>query len=211
MKVKSHINHTIGNLAWYDRVGNLSAHYLIQFVAYSFFQPLQQEEVMISFSNPRFHFAVLICVACVLLTSTVDAAVEVWGINEKVEGYRNLGRGSCQDSRGKMYTYLQRTVTFPDAVTCAQKECERFGNLEAYRGFEFSVGKRCTCLFDVDQAPVVPESDEQPYVGGSDGGNGDIYTTSSIPGTICFTNPGSRIEIKAAFTLFTSAAIFMVL
>ena len=102
-------------------------------------------------------------------------------------------------------------MTFPDAVTCAQKECERFGNLEAYRGFEFSVGKRCTCLFDVDQAPVVPESDEQPYVGGSDGGNGQIHTTSSIPGTICFTNPGSRIEIKAAFTLFTSAAIFMML
>jgi hypothetical protein len=173
-----------------------------------------QEEVMMSFSNSllRSHFlAVLIGVACVLLTSTVDAAAEVWGINEKVEGYRNLGRGSCQDSRGKMYTYLQRTVTFPDAVTCAQKECERFGNLEAYRGFEFSVGKRCTCLFDVDQAPVVPESDEQPYVGGSDGGNGEVYTTSSIPGTICFTNPGSRIEIKAAFTLFTSAAIFMLL
>lgn len=111
-----------------------------------------------------------------------------------------------------MYTYLQRTMTFPDAITCAQKECERFGNLQAYRGFEFSVGKRCTCLFDVDQAPAVPDSGEAPeYVGGLDGGNGLIFATSNMPGTTCFTNPGSRIEIKAAFALLSSATIFMLL
>ena len=166
------------------------------------------------FSNSLFRLqcAVLVGIAFILFPITVEAAAEVWGVHEKVEGYRNLGRGSCQDSRGKMYTYLQRTMTFPDAVTCAQKECERFGNLEAYRGFEFSVGKRCTCLFDVDQAPAVPDSGEAPdYVGGSDGGNGMVHTTSSIPGTVCFTNPGSRIEVKAAFTVLTSAAIFMLL
>ncbi|KAK1744903.1 hypothetical protein QTG54_004194 [Skeletonema marinoi] len=68
-----------------------------------------------------------------------------------------------------------------------EKECERFGNIGAYRGFEFSVGKRCTCLFDVDQAPPVPDSGEAPdYVGGSDGGDGDVFSTTSMPGTTCF-------------------------
>ena len=155
----------------------------------------------------------LIVVALVLYSSSVDAAAEVWGVNEQVQGYRNLGRGSCQDSRGKMYSYLQRTMTFPDAITCAQKECERFGNLGSYRGFEFSVGKRCTCLFDVDQSPAVPDSEEAPeYVGGSDGGNGDVFSTTKMPGTTCFSaSPGSRIEVKAAFALLSSAVIFMML
>jgi len=162
-------------------------------------------------SNSFLRCAVLIGFALSLF-SPVDAVAEVWGVNDKVDGYRNLGRGSCQDARGKMYTYLQRTMTFPDATTCAQQECERFGNLEAYRGFEYSVSKRCTCLFDVDQAPAVPDSGETPeYVGGSDGGNGLVSATSSMPGTVCFTNPGNRIEIKPAFTLLASVAIFMLL
>jgi len=103
-------------------------------------------------------------------------------------------------------------MTFPDAITCAQKECERFGNLQSYRGFEFSVGNRCTCLFDVDQAPPVPDSAETPeYVGGLDGGNGLVYSTTNMPGTTCFTNPGSKIEMKAAVALLSSASIFMLL
>ncbi len=54
----------------------------------------------------------LIGVALVLFSSSVDAvnSAEVWGVNVEVQGYRNLGRGSCQDSRGKMYSYLQRTM-----------------------------------------------------------------------------------------------------
>mmetsp|Transcript_17219 Transcript_17219/g.34420 ORF Transcript_17219/g.34420 Transcript_17219/m.34420 type:complete len:167 (+) Transcript_17219:136-636(+) len=152
-------------------------------------------------------------IAFILFSSSISVeAAEVWGVHEQVQGYRNLGRGSCQDSRGKMYSYLQRTMTFPDAITCAQKECERFGNIGAYRGFEFSVGKRCTCLFDVDQAPPVPDSGEAPdYVGGSDGGDGDVFSTTSMPGTTCFASPGSRIEVKAAFALLSSATIFMLL
>ena len=160
-----------------------------------------------------FLLCALIGVAFVLYPSSVEAAAQVWGVNDEVQGYRNLGRGSCQDSRGKMYSYLQRTMTFPDAITCAQKECERFGNLGSYRGFEFSVGKRCTCLFDVDQAPAVPDSGEAPeYVGGSDGGNGDVFSTTEMPGTTCFSaSPGSMIEVKAALALLSSAAVFMML
>ena len=150
----------------------------------------------------------------IILSPTADAKAEaeVWGVNIEVPGYRNLGRGSCQDNRGKMYTYLQRTMTFPDAITCAQQECGRFGNLVAYRGFEFSVGKRCTCLFDLDQAPAVPDSGESPqYVGGSDGGDGEISSTTKLPGTTCFMSPASKMEIKTSFALLSSAAFFMLL
>lgn len=163
-------------------------------------------------SNSLLQYA-LIGAALVLFSSSVDASAEVWGVNVEVQGYRNLGRGSCQDSDGKMYSYLQRTMTFPDALTCAQKECERFGNLGSYRGFEFSVGKRCTCLFDVDQAPAVPDSAEAPeYVGGTDGGEGDVFSTTSMPGTTCFSNsPGSMIQVSAALALLSSATIFMLL
>mmetsp|Transcript_22706 Transcript_22706/g.35613 ORF Transcript_22706/g.35613 Transcript_22706/m.35613 type:complete len:166 (-) Transcript_22706:265-762(-) len=155
----------------------------------------------------------LIGVALIFCSSSVEASAEVWGVNAEVEGYRNLGRGSCQDSRGKMYSYLQREMAFPDAITCAQKECERFGNLGSYRGFEFSVGKRCTCLFDVDQAPAVPDSEGAPvYVGGSDGGDGDVFSTTAMPGTTCFSNsPGSMIQVHAALALLSSASIFMLL
>lgn len=54
----------------------------------------------------------LIGAALILFSSSVDASnsAEVWGVNVEVQGYRNLGRGSCQDSRGKMYSYLQRTM-----------------------------------------------------------------------------------------------------
>lgn len=54
----------------------------------------------------------LIGAALTLFSSSVDASnsAEVWGVNVEVQGYRNLGRGSCQDSRGKMYSYLQRTM-----------------------------------------------------------------------------------------------------
>ena len=112
-----------------------------------------------------------------------------------------------------MLRSIDTTMTFPDAITCAQKECERFGNLGSYRGFEFSVGKRCSCLFDVDQAPAVPDSGEAPeYVGGSDGGDGEVFATTEMPGTTCFSaSPGSMIEVKAALALLSSAAVFMML
>ena len=98
-------------------------------------------------------------------TSPVDTLVQDTSIvqgGDHVEGYTNLGRGSCQDSRGEMYSYLQRTVTFPNAGTCGKQECERFGNLQSYRGFEYSVAQRCTCLFDIDELPALPNDAEDP-------------------------------------------------
>jgi len=106
---------------------------------------------------------------------------------DDVEGYTNLGRGSCQDSRGKMYSYLQRTIEFPNAETCGKQECERFGNLQSYRGFEFSVAQRCTCLFDVDEMPAVPDDTENPkYVSKTDNGNGAVAGISGTPGAWCY-------------------------
>ena len=106
---------------------------------------------------------------------------------EDVDGYTHFGRGSCQDSRGKMYSYLQRIMTFPNAETCGRQECERFGNLESYRGFEFSVAKRCTCLFDADEMPAVPEDSEDPtYVSKTDSAMGSVVAVSGTPGTNCY-------------------------
>ncbi len=106
---------------------------------------------------------------------------------DNVAGYTNLGRGSCQDDRGKMYSYLQRTVEFPNAETCGKQECERFGNLQSYRGFEYSVAQRCTCLFDMDEVPAVPNDSEDPkYVSKMDNGNGGVAGISGTPGAWCY-------------------------
>lgn len=106
---------------------------------------------------------------------------------EDVEGYTNFGRGSCQDVRGNQYSYLQRVMTFPNAETCGRQECERFGNMESYRGFEFSVTKRCTCLFDIDEIPVVPNDADAPqYVSKADSGMGAVTGTSGTPGGNCY-------------------------
>lgn len=106
-----------------------------------------------------------------------------------VEGYYALGRGSCQDADGRMYSYLQRTIEFPNAETCGKQECERFGGLQQYRGFEYSVTKRCTCVFDAEKAPPppVPTDTEKPeYVSKMDNGVGPIAGTSSTPGATCY-------------------------
>ncbi|KAL7532497.1 hypothetical protein ACHAWF_004164 [Thalassiosira exigua] len=106
---------------------------------------------------------------------------------ESVDGYANLGRGSCQDQRGKMFSYLQRKMTFPNAETCGRQECEQFGNMGSYRGFEYSVAKRCTCLFDVDELPAVPNDESDPkYVSKMDGGNGPVAGASGTPGANCY-------------------------
>merc|ERR1712032_1021772 len=107
---------------------------------------------------------------------------------EKVDGYKPMGRGSCMDFRGKMYSYLQRTVEFPSAEACGKGECERFGDSGHYRGFEYSVAKRCTCLFDMEKVPVVPTQSDaaQQYVGNQDAGTDFVAKTSSVPGTDCY-------------------------
>ena len=108
---------------------------------------------------------------------------------EDVEGYGNRGRGSCQDQRGLQFSYLQRTVEFPNAETCGKQECERFANSESYRGFEYSVANRCTCLFDIDDVPVVPndaEDGKQKYLSKPDGGQGPVMGTSGTPGAYCY-------------------------
>lgn len=137
---------------------------------------------------------------------------------EEVEGYTHLGKGSCQDGRGKMYSYLQRSVKFPNAETCGRQECERFGNMEAYRGFEFSVAQRCTCLFDSDEIPVVPSDAEDPkYVSKTDSGIGAVGVVSGTPGTNCYRfgrNSAVNTQSMGGFytaTLFASATIYMML
>ena len=106
---------------------------------------------------------------------------------ESVDGYALLGRGSCQDERGLMYSYLQRTTDFPNADTCAKQECARFLNMQSYRGFEFSVSRRCTCLFDFDKIPAVPNNTTQPtYVTETDNGKGVITGLSGTPGAYCY-------------------------
>ena len=60
---------------------------------------------------------------------------------DDVDGYTVVGKGSCQDQRGMQYSYLQRTIEFPNAETCGKQECERFANTESYRGFEFGVAQ----------------------------------------------------------------------
>ncbi|KAL7535797.1 hypothetical protein ACHAXR_006736 [Thalassiosira sp. AJA248-18] len=107
---------------------------------------------------------------------------------DDVNGHTNMGRGSCQDARGKQYSYLQKVTTFPNAWNCGRRECERFGMMEGYRGFEFSVTNRCTCLFDSDELPVVPndQADSPQYISKRDAGDGDITSTSGTPGANCY-------------------------
>ena len=107
----------------------------------------------------------------------------------KVEGYTALGRGSCQDQDGRLYTYLQRPMEFPNAETCGNQECGRFVGKKDYRGFEYSVTKRCTCLFDIEKAPAPPASadpSKPDYVTKTNGGNGPIAGTSGTPGANCY-------------------------
>jgi hypothetical protein len=114
---------------------------------------------------------------------------------QTVDGYYPLGRGSCQDADGRMYSYLQRTTEFPNAEACGKQECERFGGLEQYRGFEYSVTKRCTCVFDVDKAPPppVPSNAAEPeYVAKMNNGFGPIAGASGTPGANCY-----RFEVSA--------------
>ena len=127
--------------------------------------------------------------AALLLLATLANA------QEEVPGYDHYGRGSCQDQRGKMYSYLQRIMTFPNAETCGKQECERFGNSPSYRGFEFSVTKRCTCLFDADEVPAVPNDEQDPkYVSTMDNGNGAVAGVSGTSGAYCY-----QFQVSAMF------------
>ena len=133
---------------------------------------------------------------CRFLGAIMLLAVQIVA-QENVDGYNNLGRGSCQDVRGKQFSYLQRVMTFPNAETCGRQECERFGNMEGYRGFEFSVTKRCTCLFDIDEIPVVPNQEDAPqYVSKGDAGNGAVAATSRTPGANCYQFGVSDISLS---------------
>lgn len=106
---------------------------------------------------------------------------------EDVNGYLNLGRGSCIDQRGQFYSYIQRTLTFPDASTCGSAECAKFGNAPSYRGFEFSVTKRCTCLFDKEKMPPVQNDASSPdYVSKNYQGMDAVAGTSGTPGANCY-------------------------
>jgi len=123
------------------------------------------------------------------LTSIEEETLEVAASNEDVIGYTTLGRGSCQDSLGKMYSFIQSKFTdFPDAAICASEECDRFQNLQSYRGFEFSVTKRCTCLFDKDALPSILESEpgSQAQVSKVNDGNGEVASVSGTPGATCY-------------------------
>lgn len=127
-----------------------------------------------------------------------------------VEGYTALGRGSCQDVDGKMYTYLQRTMQFPNAETCGMQECARFGG-KNYRGFEYSVTKRCTCLFDIEKAPPPPVSADPTkpeYVTKTNGGIGPIAGTSGTPGGDCYRfgeNSGLMAGSMGSVTIIATA------
>ncbi|KAL3822714.1 hypothetical protein ACHAXA_000979 [Cyclostephanos tholiformis] len=123
-----------------------------------------------------------------------------------VDGYYAVGRGSCQDADGRMYSYLQRTMEFPTAEACGKQECERFGGLEQYRGFEYSVTKRCTCVFDEDKAPPppVPADPEKPeYVTKMKNGVGPIAGTSGTPGANCY-----RFEKNSGLMAVRMGAIY---
>eukprot|EP00581_Thalassiosira_minuscula_P027299 CAMPEP_0184416460 /NCGR_PEP_ID=MMETSP0738-20130409/9504_1 /TAXON_ID=385413 /ORGANISM="Thalassiosira miniscula, Strain CCMP1093" /LENGTH=136 /DNA_ID=CAMNT_0026775909 /DNA_START=265 /DNA_END=676 /DNA_ORIENTATION=+ len=109
-------------------------------------------------------------------------------------------------------------MTFPNAETCGRQECERFGNLEAYRGFEFSVTKRCTCLFDIDEIPAVPNDENDPkYVSKMDNGNGGVTGVSGTPGAWCYQfgrNSGVMNGSMGGFftaTLLSLTTLYMVL
>ena len=116
--------------------------------------------------------------------STEGEGIEEPAYQEEVGGYQYQGRGACLDQNGNLYSYLQRTIEFPNAETCGKQECERFANLESYRGFEFSVVNRCTCLFDIDDISEVVNEIE--YVSKQDLGQGPIIGTSGTPGSFCY-------------------------
>mmetsp|Transcript_25854 Transcript_25854/g.55631 ORF Transcript_25854/g.55631 Transcript_25854/m.55631 type:complete len:164 (+) Transcript_25854:225-716(+) len=152
----------------------------------------------------------------ILVTALLLLAIPA-NAKDDVEGYTNLGKGSCQDQRGKMYSYLQRSVKFPNAETCGRQECERFANSGAYRGFEFSVAQRCTCLFDVEGIPAVPNDADTPtYVSKTDIGNGGVGGVSGTPGTYCYrfgrNSAVNNIRMGGfTATLLASATIYMML
>mmetsp|Transcript_4962 Transcript_4962/g.12460 ORF Transcript_4962/g.12460 Transcript_4962/m.12460 type:complete len:167 (+) Transcript_4962:156-656(+) len=163
--------------------------------------------------NRTFTFQVL---GTGLLLLAIQANASVGG--DHVDGYANLGRGSCQDQRGKGYSYLQRKVKFPNAETCGRQECERFGNMKQYRGFEYSVAQRCTCLFDLDEIPAVPNDPNDPtYVEKEDVGNGAVAGVSGTPGAWCYQfgkNSGFVTANTGYFyrsTLLAAAVIYMLL
>jgi len=126
---------------------------------------------------------------------------------KKVDGYFKLGKGSCQDSRGKMYSYVQRTSLFPEAETCAG-ECGRWLGAEIYRGFEWSVAKRCTCLFDNDAVPAVPNSEAEPmYVSQLDDGFGVVKGISNTPGAWCYAKgAGSMVGVRMFYVVSAVAS-----
>lgn len=149
------------------------------------------------------------------LTSTLGIALLLLATcvrgQETVDGYTYFGRGSCQDSRGKMYSYLQRTVQFPSAEACGRGECERFGNSNSYRGFEYSVAKRCTCVFDADELPPVPNDPGAPeYVSKMDAGNDVISQVSGVPGTGCY-QYGRNAAASLRGSLTSAAALISVM
>ncbi|KAL7431797.1 hypothetical protein ACHAXH_001594 [Discostella pseudostelligera] len=142
-----------------------------------------------------------------LLGSTLFLIASGTGAQEPVEGYSLLGRGSCQDGRGQMYSYLQRTTEFPNAETCGRQECDRFLNMQSYRGFEYSASHRCTCLFDYEKVPPVPNNSTQPtYVTDTDGGNGVVAGLTGTPGAYCYKNSGSMVGGAVGFYTATILA-----
>jgi len=149
------------------------------------------------------------------LTSTLGIALLLLATcvrgQETVDGYTYFGRGSCQDSRGKMYSYLQRTVQFPSAEACGRGECERFGNSNSYRGFEYSVAKRCTCVFDADELPPVPNDPGAPeYVSKMDAGNDPITQVSGVPGTSCYQyGRNAAVSLRGSLTSAAAAISLM--
>lgn len=151
----------------------------------------------------------------VLWAALVLLSIQAGSAQDDVDGYTWYGRGSCQDNRGKMYSYLQRVMTFPNAETCGKQECERFGGMESYRGFEFSVAKRCTCLFDLDALPAVPDESEDPkYVSKMDGGDGAVAGVSGTAGTNCYQfgqNSAVMAGSMGVFTLLATATLYLML
>merc|ERR1719232_2122662 len=152
-------------------------------------------------SNRPAHRAVWTALLLILLSANAQ---------DDVDGYFQIGRGSCQDSRGKMYSYLQRMMTFPNAETCARQECERHGG-EYYRGFEFSVTKRCTCLFDVDEMPAVANDASDPtYIEKVDSGNGAIARVSGVSGTNCYVFGRNSAVTTAGIGGIHAAALMLI-
>jgi len=141
--------------------------------------------------------------------SSPDSSLAAPGVEttDLVDGYINFGRGSCLDNRGKMYSFLQNTMTtFPDAGACAEVECEKWVNLDSYRGFEFSIVGRCTCLFDMDAASSIPESEAESvsHDFGINDGDGLVSSVSGTPGTTCY-KPAVSIDTVKEFSSPPSA------